>query len=157
MQLLVGSWSRNMNDIWKGLDPNFTIMNMVISILQLVIWTKLHLIFFYIKNITLKINAQNFFFYLWLYPVDIYSVWFFLNCNFWILDNCIGATPFGNTLDMKKFFCSLFDKNSFSFRAKINPFSHKSMCSFAWQVLKSEIFFIPICPYFFPHLFKHEF
>ena len=120
-----------MNDIWKGLDPNFTIMNMVISILQLVIWTKLHLNFFYKKYFSEKNCSELFFLPLILSPVDIYSVWFFLNCNFWILDNCIGATPFGNTSDMKNFFCSLFDKNSFSFRAKINPFSHKSMCSFA--------------------------
>ena len=60
VQLLVGRWSRNMNDIWKGLDLNFTIMNMVISILQLVIWTELHLIFF-IENISLKETSQNFF------------------------------------------------------------------------------------------------
>ena len=60
VQLLVGRWSRNMNDIWKGLDLNFTIMNMVISILQLVIWTELHLNFF-IENISLKETSQNFF------------------------------------------------------------------------------------------------
>ena len=92
VQLLVGRWSRNMNDIWKGLDLNFTIMNMVISILQLVIWTELHLIFFYKRYFSVDIIQFGF---SWKYCA---------NCNFWILDNCIGATPFGNTSDMKNFF-----------------------------------------------------
>ena len=61
VQLLVGRWSRNMNDIWKGLDLNFTIMNMVISILQLVIWTELHLIFFYKKIFLWKKLLRTFF------------------------------------------------------------------------------------------------